>query len=127
MLDASKPRAPEKLTFERGYTAKDFTALRAYVQRIAPAVIDVVGAAVRAACELAASWIDDDDVKAWKIATSRFLRCLIVSQLPTLEKHAMTVKPFAQTRRDLRWGPVASDSLPRNGSASSTWVGNRPV
>jgi hypothetical protein len=33
---------------------------------------NVVGAAVRAACELAASWIDDDDVKAWKIATGRF-------------------------------------------------------
>ena len=31
--------APEKLTVERGYTAKDFTALRAYVERIAPAVI----------------------------------------------------------------------------------------
>jgi hypothetical protein len=29
----------EKLTLERGYTTKDFTALRAYVQRIAPAVI----------------------------------------------------------------------------------------
>jgi hypothetical protein len=29
----------EKLTLERGYTAKDFTALRAYVERIAPAVI----------------------------------------------------------------------------------------
>lgn len=39
MLDASKPRPPERLTFERGYTTKDFTALRAYVQRIAPAVI----------------------------------------------------------------------------------------
>ncbi len=35
---------------------------------------NVVGAAVRAACELAASWIDDDDVKAWKIATGRFSR-----------------------------------------------------
>ncbi|WP_235025481.1 phage integrase family protein [Caballeronia terrestris] len=31
--------APEELTVERGYTAKDFTALRAYVERIAPAVI----------------------------------------------------------------------------------------
>jgi integrase len=30
---------PERLTIERGYTTKDFTALRAYVQRIAPAVI----------------------------------------------------------------------------------------
>ncbi|BDC46140.1 site-specific integrase [Paraburkholderia terrae] len=30
---------PEKLTLERGYTSKDFTALRAYVQRIPPAVI----------------------------------------------------------------------------------------
>jgi integrase len=30
---------PEKLTLERGYTTKDFTALRAYVQRIPPAVI----------------------------------------------------------------------------------------
>jgi hypothetical protein len=29
----------EKLTVERGYTTKDFTALRAYVQRIPPAVI----------------------------------------------------------------------------------------
>jgi hypothetical protein len=29
----------EPLTLERGYTTKDFTALRAYVQRIAPAVI----------------------------------------------------------------------------------------
>jgi integrase len=31
--------APERLTVERGYTTKDFTALRAYVQRIAPAVV----------------------------------------------------------------------------------------
>ncbi|KXV06430.1 integrase [Caballeronia megalochromosomata] len=31
--------AAEKLTLERGYTTKDFTALRAYVQRIPPAVI----------------------------------------------------------------------------------------
>ncbi|SAL80957.1 integrase [Caballeronia terrestris] len=31
--------SPEKLTVERGYTAKDFTALRAYVELIAPAVI----------------------------------------------------------------------------------------
>jgi integrase len=30
---------PERLTVERGYTTKDFTALRAYVQRIPPAVI----------------------------------------------------------------------------------------
>ncbi len=29
----------EKLTLERGFTTKDFTALRAYVERIAPAVI----------------------------------------------------------------------------------------
>ncbi len=29
----------EKLTVERGYAIKDFTALRAYVQRISPAVI----------------------------------------------------------------------------------------
>jgi len=29
----------EKLTLERGYTTKDFTALRAYVQRVPPAVI----------------------------------------------------------------------------------------
>ncbi|SAL01304.1 hypothetical protein AWB80_08095 [Caballeronia pedi] len=28
----------EQLTFERRYTIKDFTALRAYVERIAPAV-----------------------------------------------------------------------------------------
>jgi Phage integrase protein len=38
------PAAPEKLTaekltLERGFTTKDFTALRAYVERIAPAVI----------------------------------------------------------------------------------------
>ncbi|SAL86236.1 integrase [Caballeronia terrestris] len=44
MSDVSSRLAPEKLTaeqltLERGYTAKDFTALRAYVQRIAPAVI----------------------------------------------------------------------------------------
>ncbi|KDR27143.1 site-specific integrase [Caballeronia zhejiangensis] len=50
-LTAETARAPEKLTekvtgqlterltLERGYTTKDFTALRAYVQRIAPAVI----------------------------------------------------------------------------------------
>ena len=31
--------APETLTVERRYTIKDFTALRAYVQRIPPAVI----------------------------------------------------------------------------------------
>jgi Phage integrase protein len=31
--------APETLTVERGFTTKDFTALRAYVERIAPAVI----------------------------------------------------------------------------------------
>ncbi|BDC45983.1 hypothetical protein PTKU15_92800 [Paraburkholderia terrae] len=30
---------------------------------------DEVAAASRAACELAASWIDDDDVNAWKGAT----------------------------------------------------------
>ncbi|GAB5101177.1 hypothetical protein [Caballeronia sp. HLA56] len=35
---------------------------------------NVVGAAAKAACELAASWVDDDDVKAWQIATGRFLR-----------------------------------------------------
>jgi hypothetical protein len=35
---------------------------------------DDVAAAARAACELAASWIDDDDVKAWKIATGRYTR-----------------------------------------------------
>ncbi|CAL8481702.1 phage integrase family protein [Caballeronia sp. S22] len=42
-LTAKTRRAPEKLTerltVERGYTTKDFTALRAYVQRIPPAVI----------------------------------------------------------------------------------------
>jgi hypothetical protein len=32
---------------------------------------DDLAAAARAACELAASWINDDDVKAWKIATGR--------------------------------------------------------
>ncbi|BCZ85749.1 hypothetical protein PTKU64_94240 (plasmid) [Paraburkholderia terrae] len=31
--------SPEKLTLERGYTTKDFTALRAWVQRIPPALI----------------------------------------------------------------------------------------
>jgi hypothetical protein len=31
--------APETLTVERGYAIKDFTALRAYVQRIPPTVI----------------------------------------------------------------------------------------
>ncbi|WP_175946329.1 hypothetical protein [Caballeronia sp. BCC1704] len=35
---------------------------------------DVVSAAARAACELAASWIDDNDVQAWKVATGRFTR-----------------------------------------------------
>jgi hypothetical protein len=35
---------------------------------------DVVSAAARAACELAASWIDDSDVQAWKVATGRFVR-----------------------------------------------------
>ncbi|MDR5809069.1 hypothetical protein [Caballeronia sp. LZ019] len=35
---------------------------------------DAVAAAARAACELAASWIDDEDVKAWNIATGRFAR-----------------------------------------------------
>ncbi|MCI1047785.1 hypothetical protein [Caballeronia zhejiangensis] len=35
---------------------------------------DVVSAAAQAACELAASWIDDDDVKAWRITTGRFSR-----------------------------------------------------
>jgi integrase len=44
MADRSTSAAPEKLTaetltVERGYTTKDFTALRAYVQRIPPAVI----------------------------------------------------------------------------------------
>ncbi|BBQ03257.1 hypothetical protein BSFA1_83850 (plasmid) [Burkholderia sp. SFA1] len=42
-LTAKTSRAPEKLTeshtLERRYTSKDFTALRAYVQRIPPAVI----------------------------------------------------------------------------------------
>ncbi|VXC89949.1 Integrase [Burkholderia sp. 8Y] len=42
-LTAKTTRAPEKLTesltLERRYTSKDFTALRAYVQRIPPAVI----------------------------------------------------------------------------------------
>lgn len=42
-LTAKPARPPEKLTeslaLERRYTTKDFTALRAYVQRIAPAVI----------------------------------------------------------------------------------------
>ncbi|SAL06965.1 hypothetical protein AWB78_08342 [Caballeronia calidae] len=35
---------------------------------------DVVAAAARAACELAASWVDDHDVQAWKVATGRFAR-----------------------------------------------------
>jgi hypothetical protein len=35
---------------------------------------DDLAAAARAACELAASWIDDDDVKAWQIATGRYTR-----------------------------------------------------
>lgn len=35
---------------------------------------DVVSAAARAACELAASWIDDTDVQAWKVSTGRFTR-----------------------------------------------------
>jgi len=30
-----------------------------------------LAAAARAARELAASWVNDDDVKAWKIATGR--------------------------------------------------------
>lgn len=32
---------------------------------------DDIAAAARAACELAASWVTDDDLKAWKIATGR--------------------------------------------------------
>ncbi|MDR5736187.1 phage integrase family protein [Caballeronia sp. LZ025] len=36
---ARQTPAPEKLTLERRYTTKDFAALRAYVQRIAPGVI----------------------------------------------------------------------------------------
>ena len=35
---------------------------------------DIVGAASRAACELAASWVSESDVKAWKLATGRFSR-----------------------------------------------------
>jgi hypothetical protein len=35
---------------------------------------DVVTAAARAACELAASWIDDNDLQAWKVATGQFTR-----------------------------------------------------
>jgi hypothetical protein len=35
---------------------------------------DLVTAAARAACELAASWIDERDVQAWKVATGRFAR-----------------------------------------------------
>ncbi|WP_250532319.1 hypothetical protein [Caballeronia sp. ATUFL_F1_KS39] len=35
---------------------------------------DVVSAAARAACELAASWIDDSDLQAWRVATGRFSR-----------------------------------------------------
>ena len=35
---------------------------------------DVASAAGRAACGLAASWIDDEDVKAWRITTGRFSR-----------------------------------------------------
>ncbi|MEM5372672.1 hypothetical protein V4C53_42580 [Paraburkholderia azotifigens] len=31
---------------------------------------DEVAAAARAACKLAASWINDDDVKTWKVATA---------------------------------------------------------
>jgi integrase len=38
-LTAETARIPETLTIQRGYTTKDFTALRAYVQRIPPAVI----------------------------------------------------------------------------------------
>jgi hypothetical protein len=36
---APEKLTPEKLTVERCYTTKDFTALRAYVQRIPPTVI----------------------------------------------------------------------------------------
>ncbi|SAL66127.1 phage integrase family protein [Caballeronia humi] len=36
---SSSGSPPEKLTVERGFTTKDATALRAYVERIAPAVI----------------------------------------------------------------------------------------
>lgn len=32
---------------------------------------DEIAAAARAACELAASWVNDDVVDAWKIATGR--------------------------------------------------------
>jgi len=35
---------------------------------------DELATAARAACELAASWIDDDDVTAYRIATGRNLR-----------------------------------------------------
>ncbi|WP_175983027.1 hypothetical protein [Caballeronia zhejiangensis] len=35
---------------------------------------DIVAAAARAACELAASWVEDDDMKSWQIATGRFSR-----------------------------------------------------
>jgi hypothetical protein len=35
---------------------------------------DVVSAAARGACKLAASWIDDSDVQAWKVSTGRFTR-----------------------------------------------------
>lgn len=35
---------------------------------------DVVAAAARAACELAASWIGDQDVQVWKVATGQFTR-----------------------------------------------------
>lgn len=35
---------------------------------------DDLAAAARAACELAASWIDDDDVQAWKISNGRYMR-----------------------------------------------------
>jgi hypothetical protein len=33
---------------------------------------DVVSAAARAARELAASWINDNDVRAWKVVAGRF-------------------------------------------------------
>ncbi|WP_345816693.1 hypothetical protein AAGS40_27340 (plasmid) [Paraburkholderia sp. PREW-6R] len=35
---------------------------------------DELAAAARAACELAASWVHDDDVEAWAIATRRSSR-----------------------------------------------------
>lgn len=62
-ISFSRPREGD-ITAEDGSSSVEVTIRRD----------DVVAAAARAACELAASWIDENDVKAWKVATGRFSR-----------------------------------------------------